>query len=561
VAGDSAKIVRRLLEARGIADVDAFLNPSISGLEPPEGLPGIVQAADIALDAVASRRRIVVFGDYDCDGICATAILVKTLRAIAGDDSLVVPFLPERLTEGYGMSDASVARCLAENGDAGLVITVDNGINSLKQIAALKEKGVQVVVTDHHLASRAEGGGEGDFLLPPADVVVNPKVASPDSFFGLCGAGVAFLLANRITTEARRMGLYGGPGIAGPLLVLAGLATVTDIMPLLGQNRIFVSEALSRFRTLAPVGLKELYLRAARSGSEKMTSRDFGFILGPRINAAGRLHSGMEALKLVLSGDREEARELARVVDGYNAERKAIEQAMTNEAMGKVVADAPAQVIDLPSGHPGVAGIVAARVLECMGGSVPVCIIANGHGSARSPEGVNIRDAFVACDAFLEKYGGHAAACGFTVKEGKVDAFRDALCEYCRGLGATAAKSSSGLPELWLSQEEATLELADDVARMEPFGEGNPEPVFGMRGVALSDVRHLGQDGRHLSFYVGGRSGGARMRGVWWNGGERIEELRSAGSAPHDIAFNITVSDYGGRHAELKVVDADWQEQ
>ena len=257
------EVLRRLLRVRGIddADLEKFLNPSLRDLADPAELPGISAAADVVLAALAARKRIVVFGDYDCDGVCATAILVKTLTTLAAAaPSPVVPvpqpFLPERLTEGYGMTDASVERLLAECPDVGLVVTVDNGINSIRQVADLKAKGVSVVVTDHHLPGEE---------LPAAEVVVDPKVAAPDHLKELCGAGVAFFLANRLVAEAKRRGLYDGPKLGGPLLILAGLATVTDIMPVLGQNRILVAEALKNFRACAPLGLLELHSRAART--------------------------------------------------------------------------------------------------------------------------------------------------------------------------------------------------------------------------------------------------------------------------------------------------------
>ena len=539
MAGRLPEILETILLRRGVAaaDMASFLYPSLQDLAAPEELPGIVEAADAILAAVAAHRPTVVFGDYDCDGVCATAIVVKALEAVG---ARVQPFLPERLSEGYGMSDASVSRMLEEHPDVGLVVTVDNGINSVRQIASLKERGVSVVVTDHHLP-----GDE----LPAADALVDPKVAAPPHLDGLCGAGVAFLLANRIVAEAKRRGLYSGPSVGGPLLVLAGLATVTDIMPLVGQNRIIVSEALKRFGAWAPLGLKELHLRASRTGVDRLTSRDFGFLLGPRINAAGRLASGMDALDLILETNRERAREYALRIDLNNAERKSIEVKMTEEAMGKVVPGAPAQVIDLPGGHPGVAGIVAARVLERLGGTVPVCVLASGHGSARAPDGINIRDAFVACSDLLDTFGGHAAAGGFSVKPGRVDEFRTRLCEYCSALDVEIVRHANE-PELWIEPGDVTLELAEGLQLLEPFGEGNEEPVFGMNGVSFSDVRNMGADGRHLAVQM--RSSG--LRAVWWGRGDLVESLRAQGSAPHDIAFTIAVSDYGERHAELRLV-------
>jgi len=533
-------IVAKILANRGITaeEIEEFLNPTIDHLAKPEELPGIVKAADVIIDSLVYRRKIVVFGDYDCDGVCATAILSKTLKALGGD---VSEFIPDRLTEGYGMNDASLARMLKENPGVGLVVTVDNGINSVDQIRDLKMRWMSVVVTDHHLPGEE---------LPDANAIVDPKVEAPAHLENLCGAGVAFLLANRIVAEAKRRGLYKGGSLGGPLLVLAGLATVTDIMPLRGQNRILVSEALKRFPTCAPTGLKELLARASRSGHDAMTSRGFGFLLGPRINAAGRISSALESLELLTTEDREIVRELARIIDGYNVERKVIEQRMLDEAMTHVVPGAPAQVIDLPDGHPGVAGIVASRVLERLGGTVPVCVRAGGHGSARAPAGINVREAFVACSDALDRFGGHAAAGGFSVKEGRIDDFRRLLCAYCATLDRPAAAAeAANEPEVWVEAKDLTLELAEELRLLEPFGEGNEEPVFGLRGVTVSDVRPMGADGRHLALTV--RPSG--LRAVQWNGGEHVEKLRAAGGRSFDLTFTLVISDYGDRHVELRI--------
>ena len=538
-------IIAKILALRGItaADLEDFLHPTLDKLAKPEELPGIDKAADIILDSVLYRRKIVVFGDYDCDGVCATAIVSRTLRALGGN---VSEFIPDRLTEGYGMSESSIARMLKSNPGVGLVITVDNGINSVAEVTNLKHKWSSVVVTDHHLP-----GDE----LPDANAIVDPKLEAPPHLQNLCGAGVAFMLANRIVSEAKRRGMYRGPSIGGPLLVLAGLATVTDIMPLLGQNRILVSEALKRFFTCAPMGLRELHARAARTGANALTTRDFGFMIGPRINAVGRVerYGADQALELVVSEDQEIVRELARIVDGYNVERKAIEQKMSDEALSKVVPGAPAQVIDLPDGHPGVAGIVAARVMEKVGGRGPVCVYAGGHGSARAPEGFNVRDAFVACDEVLERYGGHAAAGGFSVKEGRIDDFRRMLCEYCEHFSSSMGSDPmerKGEPDLWVEAADLTLELAEELRQLEPFGEGNREPVFGLKGVLFADAKPLGMEGKHLSVTL--RNSG--LKAVWWNHGDLAEKLRAESASPHDITFTLAVSDYGERHAELRLV-------
>ena len=536
------EILKALLARRGISESDeeSFLHPSLSGLASPENLPGIVDAADEILSVVASRRKIVVFGDYDCDGVCAVAILLKAFAAIGADS---VPFLPERLSEGYGMTDVSVARMLAAQPDVAMVVTVDNGINSVDQVRTLRERGVKVVVTDHHLP--------GD-VLPDADALVNPKVAAPPELSDLCGAGVAFMLANRIVTEAKRRGLYSGPNIGGPLLVMAGLATVTDVMPLLGQNRILVAEALRRFIRCAPVGLRELHLRASRTGSDRLSTRDFSHCVGPRMNAAGRIASAGDAVALLMADDRELAREMARIVDGRNVERKTIEQKMLDEALSKIVPDAPAQVIDLPDGHPGVAGIVAARVMERLGGNVPVCVVASGRGSARSPEWINVRDALASCGDALDRFGGHAAAAGFAVKEGRMDDFRQVFCAVCKGKTTDVAAKAEQEPDAWISPSDATLELAEALSMLEPFGEGNPEPVFGMKDVFFSDAKPVGADGRHLSLTLRGSG----LNAVFWNMGDKVEEFRSSSATSRTIRFRLAVSTYIDRHVELHLVSA-----
>lgn len=538
-----------ILARRGICgeELERFFDPSLSRLESPEALPGAAKAAEDILSFVEKKRRIVVFGDYDCDGICATAILTNVLRAVSANRDAIVPFLPKRLEEGYGMSEAAIRRMLLEVPDVSIVITVDNGIASVEQVRMLRARGIAVIVTDHHLP------GE---VLPEADVLVNPKVAAPASLSILCGAGVAFMLAGALVKQARERGLYAGPSLCAPLLVLAGLATVTDIMPLTGQNRILVAEALKRFPHDAPIGLKKLLARASRVGLVQLTSKDFGFTLGPRINAAGRVASGLEALELLLESDDDIAEELARIVDARNFERKEEEQKMTESAYGRIVPGAAAQVIDIPNGHPGVAGIVAARILEKLGGVSPVCVIAGDHGSARAPNGFNIRDAFDACREFLTCYGGHAAAGGFSVREGMVGAFREKLCAYASKWNhLTPAGKAKGLGDVdaWISSRDVNLETAAWVSRMEPFGEENDVPIFGLRDVLLTAIKPLGSEGRHLQATVRPREGGA-FRAVWWGKGDQVEMFRLQSHRPVDVQFELIVSDYGERHVELRLV-------
>lgn len=554
----------RLLAARGIgvANLETYLAPAFRNLVPGDGLPGISEAAATILDALAAGRRIAVFGDYDCDGLCATAIMTRALRSVAaglrhgeGDARQIVPFVPLRLGEGYGLGNASLARLFREAPDVSLIVTVDNGITASPQIEALNARGVEVVVTDHHLP-----GVE----LPPAKVVVNPKVAAPEALSELCGAAVAYFLANAIVRLARSRcnDETIARGIGAPLFILAGLATVTDIMPLTLQNRILVAEALRHFHHWAPIGLRELYSRAARNAGE-LGVRDFGFALGPRINAAGRLASGMEALNLLMCSedDRETARDFAMRVDIYNTERRVVEQRMCDVAMSLVIPGASAQVISFSSEdkenvHPGVAGVVASRILDRLENPVPVCVLVDGKGSLRAPAPYNVRAALDAASTHLAAYGGHALAAGVTVKPGEIEVFRAAFADAC-----AAQRSSMSLAEVGaktidfeLKPSDLTLAFAEEISRLEPFGEGNPEPLFVLRSLVFSKngVRTLGHTGAHLQFTFQQH---AVPRAVWWGKGGEIERLRAESNLPHDILFSVGISDYGGRHVELVISD------
>lgn len=541
------EILRGMLAKRGVVtdeEIERFLNPALGDLAKPHELPGIEPAAKAILSAVRRGREIVVFGDYDCDGICATAILVKTLRTLGGK---VSPFIPERKSEGYGMSENAVKRMIREHRQAGMVITVDNGVNSVERVDELKRHDIEVIVTDHHLP--------GETL--PNCPIVNPKVAAPPHLDALCGAAVAFMLANAIVDLARAEGVYDGAKIGGELLVLAGLATVTDIMPLLGQNRILVAESLRRFCQLAPIGLIELYVRAARTAQNVLTARDFGFLLGPRINAAGRIASGIESLDLILAETRDQARLAAQRVDDLNLQRKELEQKMVDEAGAQIVPGAPAQVIELPGGNQGVSGIVAARMLERLEGhKVPVCVIVDGRGSARAPDGFNVRDAFVASAEVLDDYGGHAAAGGFTVKPGRTADFRRlfgaACAEQHNNLAAEGALPDPDPIDAVVEPADLTLEFAEQVARLEPFGECNEEPVFRILNATLAEVRGVGSENRHMGLAV--RKNGDRLRAVWWNAGDKVEEYQAAAGIAFDVDFHIEISDYQARHVELRLV-------
>ncbi|MCQ2389436.1 MAG: DHH family phosphoesterase [Kiritimatiellae bacterium] len=548
-------IVEKLLALRGVKPEDrpAFLDPSLKRLAKAESIPGVPAAVDAILRFVQAKRKIVVFGDYDCDGVCACAILVTALRKLG---AVAEAFIPDRFAHGYGMTAASLAQMFREHPDVALVVTVDNGICSKREIAEIKARGVAVVVTDHHLPPPE---------IPEADALVDPKVASAPGCDDLCGAGIAFFLAQALASAASERGLHDGVKFGAPLLVLAGLATVADLMPLVDQNRILVKNALARFAA-APAGLRELNARASRRTGEPK-SRDFGFLLSPRINAAGRVASAHDAYDLLMASDapeaREEVRRLAMIVDTHNVTRKSVENGLAEQARAAVGETPPAGAIvyavpaepsayGRPDLRSGVAGIVAARLLEHYG--VSVAIVVGDHGSARAADGCNVHDALAACaDETLVRFGGHAAAGGFTLKPGKLEDFRRLFAAACAAQRAGAAGAGGKPfrePDLWLDWKDFTLELARALDALEPFGEGNPEPVFGVRGAQVADARPFGRDGAHLSLSFAGTP----LRVAWWCHGGEAESIRAA-SPRVDASFKLVVSDYGGDpHVELNAV-------
>ena len=551
-------ILARLLASRGVTEEgrEAFLDPSLTRLARSDDLPGMTEAVQVILPFLHTKRKIVVFGDYDADGVCASAILVTALRRLGGNAEA---FIPHRFGEGYGMTAASLERLWCEHADAALVVTVDNGISSPDEVAKLKVKGIRVVVTDHHLP------GEN---LPKADALVNPRVQSCPGSADLCGAGIAFFLASALAQAATEKGLYTGPKFSGPLLVLAGLATVADLVPLKEQNRILVAQSLAYFNRCAPCGLRELRDKAARSAAA-LTARDYGFLLAPRINAAGRMKTADVAFDLLVctDEDREGARQLASRIDGFNGERRGFEQTMFQEACAQidkageedlqaVVAWDAGCVTGATKGqrwHLGVAGIVASRLLEHY--HVPAAVAVGETGSVRAPDGYNVHDALAAASEHLVRFGGHAAAGGFTVKPGAFEAFRAAFTTACAKQRKEHALDADARDfDGWLEPGDLTPGLYADLRRLEPFGEGNPEPVFGLRGVTLREVRVMGVEGRHLSLAFVNRD---VPRAIWWGHGGRAEDLRKHAARPYDVFFTLTTSSFDSAlpHLELRVVD------
>ncbi len=516
-------VLAQVLVRRGLSDVraaEAFLEPR--EVHDPSAFAGIERAVALIERHIRDRTRIVVHGDYDVDGVCATATMVRALRALGAD---VAWYLPDRLTDGYGLALETVQR-LASRG-AALLVTVDCAITAVEEVAAARAAGVDVVVSDHH-APRADG------RLPDCEIV-HPGVCGypcPD----LCGTGVAYKLAQAL----------GAPGAEDDIELVA-LATVADLMPLAGENRRLVREGLRALSRTSRPGLRAL-MKVANVDPSAIDTGTLGFRLAPRINAAGRLRRADAGLELLLTGDARRAAEIASELDRVNGERRAVEQRIVWEAEAQVaeqVGDGGERFSYVLAGegwHPGVVGIVASRIVERHHRPVVVVALEDdlGSGSARSIPGFDLLGSLHGCAEHLERYGGHRAAAGMTIRRDRIDGFRDALERHAQAML---------LPEMLVARERVDaivsgcdlgLELAEELEKLEPCGMGNPRSRLLVPGARLRDPRPMG-DGRHLRFVVG--SGGASARAVAFGCGGR---LGVDAEEPVDATFRLERNFWNG---------------
>jgi single-stranded-DNA-specific exonuclease len=552
-------LVAQLLLNRGLGAPEQarrFLDAPLSGLHAPDRLPGVPAAADRILAAVAQRRKVCVYGDYDVDGVTGSAILLQVLRLLGADAEL---YVPHRLEEGYGLNREAL-RQIAQ-AKAELVVTVDCGIASLAEAEEARRLGLELIVTDHH---------EMHDRLPDAAVLVHPRLPGSTYPFGnLSGAAVAFKLAWALA-QRRCGGEKVTPAFRDLLLdgvALAALGVVADVVPLQDENRILVRYGLQRLRQAMPVGLKALCEAAGLPAGAELRASDVAFKLAPRLNAAGRLGQARLAVDLLTTTRREHAVDLARYLERLNADRQRMERATVHEARDLIAARGwdghPALVLASASWHGGVLGIVAGRLAELYGrpalviGLPPPGAAEAGRpaaGSGRSAGGLALHEALAACAGLLLGHGGHAAAAGFKLLPENVDAFRERFCAH------VAARLPAGAPgpRLVLDAEAPlsalTPGLVQDLDRLEPYGADNRRPLFLAGGLRLEgEPRKMGQGERHLNFRV--RQGTTVLRAVAWGMAERTGELTSAGGACC-LAFTPKINEWQGRRTvELEVTD------
>lgn len=524
-------LLQDLLYHRGITSAEAadeFLARAWSAGDPFQ-LKGMEQALERLERAIARGEPIAVYGDYDVDGVTATAMLVQVLQILGAH---VRPYIPHRETEGYGLNSEAL-RGLAEAGIR-VVITVDCGARAVTEAALARSIGLDLILTDHHLP------GE---VLPEA-VLINPKQPDcPYPFKELAGVGVAYKLV-----QALKVLYPHAPFEPEDFLDLVALGTVADIVPLLGENRALVARGLERLRTPARVGLQALYQVAGLEAS-RVDPWAISFILAPRLNAAGRLEHALAAYHLLMTADPAKAITLAEELDRQNRERQALTQATEEAARAMAIPDDQIPWLIFAASEdfrPGVVGLAAGRLAEAF--HRPAVVISlmgeEGRGSARSIPEFHITQALDACADLLVRHGGHAAAAGFVVRRENLERLRERLQE----LAAQALRARELQPtivvEAVLPLREVTWRLHEWIARLEPYGYGNPAPRFLSRGVVVRNARTVGNDGQHLRMVLTTPEGGPVWDAIAFRQGDRAGEVQAGMRL--DVVFEVRAERWNG---------------
>jgi len=529
------------LSTRGIDEPEAvkrYLRPELGHLHPPGLMRDMDRASERIVRAIQSGEKILVHGDYDVDGITSTTLLTRVLRAVGGN---ATPFVPNRLSDGYDLGEAGV-RAAVECG-ATLVVTCDCGTSAIDAVAALKGKGIDVIITDHHLP-----GGP----LPDAFAVLNPRRQDceyPDK--DLVAGGVVFKLAQSVVKQ-----LGADLAIVAEKLDLVALATIADVAPLRGENRIFARHGLRRMRDSTIPGVRAL-IRASGLEGKELTAGRIGFILGPRINATGRVARAMRGVELLMTDDESEAMGIARELEEQNRTRQELDRATLAEALGMLDGvdydNAHSLVLAREGWHPGVIGIVASRVVEQTGRPTLMIAIENGvgKGSGRSIPCFDLHGALTRCRHRFVRFGGHRAAAGITINAAEIDAFRDEF----NAIALSEITADDLAPELRIDLELPLAAASEDLLRImrhcEPHGPGNPAPVFVSRGVRSEGVpRRVGEAGVRARL-VG--DGGA-LDAISWDLAPRMDTVDW--SAPMDVAYRLERDDWNGRvRVQARIAD------
>lgn len=545
----TARIIRNR-DVIGEKAIEKYLHGSRKDFYSPWLLKDMEKAVAILQEKIENRNRIRIIGDYDIDGVMSTYILLESLRGLGCDVDMMIP---NRITDGYGINEHLIEQAWQEGRDT--IITCDNGIAAVTQIRKAKDLGMTVIVTDHHEVPFEDLEGEKKEILPPADAIVNPKQkACSYPFAGLCGAVVAMKVM-----EALYEKMAPEVDLVDKMLPFAGIATIGDVMDLQDENRILVKEGLQRLHHTTNLGLQEL-IRVNNLEPENISPYHIGFILGPCLNASGRLDTAKRALQLLLADSREEAAVLAGDLKNLNESRKemtaqglekAIEQVESTSMMEDTVL-----VVFLPECHESLAGIIAGRLRERY--HKPSFVLTRGEegvkGSGRSIESYSMYEKLCECKEYLTKFGGHPMAAGLSLEEENVERFRRKLNE------------QSGLTEEDLV-EKVTIDvpmpihyirkdLVQELSLLEPFGKGNEKPLFAQKNLWISQMRVFGKNRNVVKMRLTDENG-YPMDGVYFgNGDEFAEEGR--GKRKISIVYYPDINMYQGRES-LQVIIRHYQ--
>lgn len=521
------RILGRLLSQRGIQheEVERFLRPRLAELTDPFEIPEVDLAVDRILRAVDQKERVCIYGDYDVDGVSSIAVLRTTLEAYGLKP---YSFIPRRSSEGYGLSEGGLERCLTECGKPDLMISVDCGTVSNDAIAMLKSKGVETVVVDHH-----EMGPDG---RPDCVALVNPKAARDPREY-LCAAGVVFKLAHALLKQRPLEGFD-----LKSVLDLVAVATISDIVPLVDENRLLVRHGLRKLENSVRPGLRALLKLTGTEG--RLSSADIGFRIGPRLNAAGRMDQPEQALATLMTGCSNEALDLADELENFNRNRQKLEQAIFAEAMAMLQESTndPVIVVGSRAWHAGVVGIVASRLMRMYHKPVFVISIDEngiGKGSGRSISGISLVEAIGSCREHLIAGGGHHMAAGLSIHEDSIDAFRESFVKFVNETCGEKDLAAKVHVDAEVDLGELSLDFLASYELLQPFGSSNPQPIFLARNVWLTEPpRRLKNN--HLRLFL--RQGYDERDAIFFGGG--ANELPDP---PWDIAFTVDRNVFRGR--------------
>jgi single-stranded-DNA-specific exonuclease len=552
-------LTAQALLSRGMIDpeaAEAFLRPSLNMLAEPALLPGLPAAAGRIARAIRDGEKIVIYGDYDVDGITATAILWHAITLLGGRPAV---YIPHRLEEGYGLNAEAIKQIIDEG--AKLIVTVDCGITAIEPVRIARDRGVELIVTDHHEWHTA---ADGTPLLPECFAVVHPRLAAekpyPNPF--LSGAGVAFKLAWAIG-QAAGGAVRVSESFRNFLIeatALAALGTIADVVPLIGENRVLAAFGLGGLQATKLTGLRALIESAALDG-RKLDSYHVGFLLAPRLNACGRLGHAALAVEMLTTATEERAREIAAFLTDQNRARQELEKNILARAMEQIDANGwsdPSHrglVLAGEGWHAGVIGIVASRIVDRFRRPTVMIGLNNGQGqgSARSITGFHLSKALEDCREFLLAHGGHEMAAGLRIESGRVEDFRRAFGEIAR----RDVTDEMLVPQLRLESiaelGQVTEALVSELRRLGPFGHGNPRPLLCVKDVFVAAVpRRVGKTGDHLQLIV--KQGARSIRCIGFRYGELFDRLGPGTKI--DLAVEASVNEFNGRsNVELEIKD------